>query len=324
MSDGVNTTLPVIAVVGATATGKTALSVALAKHLNSEGVGSEIVSADSRYVYRGLDIGTAKPTEADRQGIPHALIDVADPTEQFTVAQYQAKATHAINTIHATGQIPIVVGGTGFYLRAVLQSPSQVPSVAPSPAIREALAHELETQGLAVLYQRLQQLDPVRASQLYPQDAFRIVRALEIIEATGQPVPQAVEEPPPYPVIWLGLRWRDRDRHRALIAQRIAQQVADGWIDETEALMARYGGEAHALQTTLGYPEWMEHLANNKTNPQPVMDTIALKTSQYAGRQRTWFNKNTAIHWLDVDDTPFTAQCAWAIRHIDSDTSTLT
>ncbi|MDH4378789.1 MAG: tRNA (adenosine(37)-N6)-dimethylallyltransferase MiaA [Vampirovibrionales bacterium] len=304
--------MPLIAVVGATATGKTALAVALAQQL-----GTEIISADSRYVYRGLDIGTAKPTEVERQGIPHALIDVADPTEQFTVAQYQAQATQSIKAIRARGKSPIVVGGTGFYLRAVLQAPSQVPSVAPQPVIREALGRELEAQGLEALYQRLQQLDPLRASQLYPQDAFRIVRALEIIEATGQPVPQAVEEPPPYPVVWLGLRWRNRDRHRALLSQRIAQQVADGWIEEAEALMARYGADAHALQTTLGYPEWMDYRSSNATNPQPVMDAIALKTSQYAGRQRTWFNKNPAIHWLDIDDVSLADQCAWARQHLE-------
>jgi len=305
------TTVPVIAVVGATATGKTALTVELAKHL-----GTEIISADSRCVYRGLDIGTAKPTLAERQGIPHSLIDVAEPTEQFVVAQYQAQASQTVEKLLASGHSPVVVGGTGFYLRALLQAPNQVPAVAPQPAIREALSRELETQGLEALYSRLQQLDPLRASQLYPQDAFRILRALEIIEATGKPVPQAVEETPPYPVIWLGVRWQDRERHRSIIAQRIAQQVADGWIDETETLVARYGADAHALQATLGYPEWMAYLSGVNAEKQAVIDEIALKTSQYAGRQRTWFNKNTAIHWLDVDAVPLADQCAWALNHI--------
>jgi tRNA dimethylallyltransferase len=168
------------------------------------------------------------------------------------------------------------------------------------------------------LYERLKQLDPLRASQLDPQDAFRILRALEIIEATGQPVPQATEEPPPYTVIWLGVRWHNRERHRDIIAQRIVKQVSDGWIDETEALVRRYGGDAHALQATLGYPEWMAYLSDLSPNKQAVMDFIALKTSQYAGRQRTWFNKNPAIHWLNVDDVPLADQCAWALSHIQT------
>ncbi|MFN8614629.1 MAG: tRNA (adenosine(37)-N6)-dimethylallyltransferase MiaA [Vampirovibrionales bacterium] len=314
--------MPIIALVGPTATGKTALSVALAKQL-----GAVIVSADSRCVYQGLDIGTAKPTLVEREGVVHYGMDVALPTECFTVAQYQALATQTLQALQQANTPVIVVGGTGFYLQAALQCPHQVPAVPPNPAIRARLQAECELQGLPALYARLHQLDPRRASQLYPQDAFRILRALEIIEITGKPVPEAPTQPEqmqhqsPYSVHWLGLCWNNRERHRQVIANRVVQQVKDGWIEEVEHLVATHGSGAHALQVTHGYPEWVTYLQQvavqttaAKEFRQAVMTDITQQVQQYARRQHTWFQRNTAIQWFSVEDTHEQQRLQWALQ----------
>jgi tRNA dimethylallyltransferase len=293
-------TPPVIVLTGPTATGKTALSIQLARHYHCE-----ILSADSRLVYTGLDIGTAKPTLTERDGIPHHLIDVALPTHTFTAAEYAQLATTIIEHAQQQGKPIIITGGTGFYLQQILFK-EQLPSVPPNATYREHLNQRISDEGLDSLYQELVTKDPVRAQQLYPQDASRIIRALEIIEATGQPVPQIRPTTPKYPnTHWFGLRWDNTDNHRDLIAQRVDDMLTDGWLDEVAHLMATYGEDAHALTITHGYPELMA-VINGKTPLEAAKRDISTQVAQYARRQRTWFKRQPQLQWLNVDTSPQT------------------
>lgn len=286
---------PVIVITGPTATGKTSLSIQLAKHYKCD-----ILSADSRLLYTGLDIGTAKPTMSERDGIPHHLIDVALPTHTFTVAEYAQLATPIIEAAQQQGKPIIIAGGTGFYLQQLLFK-EQLPSVPPNEAFREELNQRINNEGLDSLYAELQAKDPVRAKQLYPQDASRIIRALEIIDATGLPVPQIRPTTPKYPnTHWIGLRWEDTSSHRELITQRVDDMLTDGWLDEVNHLMTTYGADAHALTITHGYPELVAVLNGNTPLDEAKAD-ISTQVAQYARRQRTWFKRQPQLHWLNVD-----------------------
>lgn len=289
-------TPPIIVVTGPTATGKTALSVALATHLNCD-----IISADSRLIYQGLDIGTAKPTLDERAGIPHHAIDVATPTTTFTAGDYQTLVQPLLDEAQAKHRSIILAGGTGFYLQSVLTKQT-LPQVPPDPGFRDELSQRIQREGLAPLYQELHTKDPIRAGQLYPQDESRIIRALEIIHATGQPVPQITPQFDRYPnLLWLGLTWANRDRHRQLITDRVDAMLHDGWLDEVDGLVNLFGANAHALQVTHGYPELIDVLHKTRDLADAKTD-IAQQVCQYARRQRTWFKRNPNIHWLAVDD----------------------
>lgn len=297
---------PVIAIVGPTASGKTALSIALAQWLQSAaGLNGlvAIISADSQLLYQGLDIGTAKPTQEERDGIPHYGIDLATPVEMVTVAQYAQAMTAQLNACWQAGIVPIVVGGSGFYVQALLQERT-FPQVPPHPDIRAhwlAAAHD-QPDPAAWLYAQLQERDPLRASQLYPQDTTRVLRALEIIEMTGQPVPQQANTVVNrYPkTLWLGTTWADRDAHRQVIAERVQAMVTAGWQEEVVQLIAQWGPAAHALKVAHGYPEWVA-VAQGTMMPEEAMAIVTLNVQQYARRQRTWFGRNAAIQWLAVD-----------------------
>jgi tRNA dimethylallyltransferase len=284
---------PVIAIVGPTATGKTALSVELAQWLHTD-----IISADSQVIYRELDIGTAKPTLEERQGIPHHMIDVAAPDEVYSAATYQAQAMAHLEAIWATDKIPIVAGGTGFYTRALLQA-DFIPDVPPNPDFRHAMADLAEREGSDALHVRLQALDPERAQALHPNDRVRVIRALEIIEATGQPVPRQSREKA-LPVLWFGLTVADRDWLRRRIDQRIDLMLQQGWLAEVEELVQRYGPQAHALGVAHGYPELVQVVLGQRSLPDAV-EQIRIHIHQYARRQMTWFRRNPDIHWLPCD-----------------------
>jgi tRNA dimethylallyltransferase len=290
-------------VVGPTATGKTALGVAVAQALQAAGLGTvEIISADSRVIYQALNIGTAKPTLEEQGGIPHHLIDVAHPTEAYSAARYQQEATAVLEAIVARGHLPVVVGGTGFYLRALLQE-EFIPSVPPNEGFREALIAWADTQPPGALHQRLAALDPVRAAALHPNDQVRLVRALEIIHHTGAPVPNA-PQPRPHSVCWIGLTYGDRDLLRRKIDQRIEVMLAAGWLEEVADLLERYGPEAEALRVTHGYPELVQ-VVQGQRSLEDAIAQIQINIHQYARRQMTWFRRNPAIHWLTVDTQPW-------------------
>lgn len=284
---------PVIAVAGPTATGKTALGVHLARELDTE-----VLSADSQIIYRKLDIGTAKPTLAEMQGIPHHLIDVAEPDSEFSVARYQAMAAPEMERLWREGKVPVVVGGTGFYMRALLES-EFIPEVPPNPAFRERMHALADAQGSPALHELLAGKDPERAADLHPNDRVRVIRALEIIEATGQPVPRQAQARD-VEITWIGLAYEDRDLLRSRIDDRIDAMIAAGWLDEVAALMAEYGPEAHALQVAHGYPEWVAHLQGDMTY-EAALAQIRINIHQYARRQLTWFRPRVGGDWLAVD-----------------------
>ncbi len=287
----------VIAVLGTTASGKTGVGVFLASAL-----GSCVVSADSQLVYQELDIGTAKPTEDEMQGIPHSMIDVVSPTEAFTVERYQKEAYACLEECWNKETIPVVAGGSGFYFRALLQE-SFVPPVPPNPEIRDTLKSFVDAHGSDALYQRLLKSDPRRAGQLHPNDVVRVIRALEIIEITGKPVPDKREAKDELDVLWLGLSYQDRDKQRQRIDERIDVMMDAGWVEEVRTLKEKYGASAHALQVAHGYPELLNYLEGSMTWDEALAQ-IQINVHQYARRQMTFHRPNKSIDWHWVDETP--------------------
>ncbi len=285
----------IVAVVGPTATGKTSMGVSLAQYLNSE-----VISADSQIIYRELDIGTAKPTEEEMNGVPHHMINLVAPNESYSVARYEKEATRVLERLLAEGKVPVVVGGTGFYIRALLES-HFVPDVPPDPTFRKEMKTLADDKGLAHLHQLLKEKDPERADMLHPNDEFRVVRALEIIHQTGKPVPKASEaKPKPFDVTWMGLTYSERDAHRAQIDRRINEMVEAGWLEEVEHLLKKYGTGAEALKVSHGYPEWIQHLQGYRTYDD-ALEQIQINIHQYSRRQMTWFKRNENIIWQYTD-----------------------
>jgi tRNA dimethylallyltransferase len=280
-----------IVILGATATGKTSLAIALAKHLNSP-----ILSADSRQVYRYFDIGTAKPNLEERQEVPHFLIDIAEPNTILTLADYQDQAQTLISKFHAEGVTPILVGGSGLYIKAITAG-LKIPRVAPQPELRS----QFEELGQTYCYQILQQVDPVGATKIHANDQIRTLRSLEVFYVTGQPLSaQQGEQPPSYPVVQIGLDCEDLDVYRKLVSDRTEQMLENGWLDEIRDLQTRYGADLPLLRT-LGYGEMSDYLAN-KTDLETAKLLTITHTCQFAKRQRTWFrgsgNGDLPIHWL--------------------------
>jgi tRNA dimethylallyltransferase len=280
-----------IVILGATATGKTSLAIALAKHLNSP-----ILSADSRQVYRHFDIGTAKPNLEERQEVPHYLIDIAEPNTTLTLADYQAQAQTLIAKFHAEGVTPILVGGSGLYIKAITAG-LKIPRVPPQPELRS----QLEELGQNYCYQVLQQVDPVGSTKIHANDQIRTLRSLEVFYVTGKPLSeQQGEQPPDYPIVQIGLDCEDLDAYRKLVSDRTEQMLQDGWLDEIRDLQARYGADLPLLKT-LGYGEMSDYLAN-KTDLETAKLLTVTHTCQFAKRQRTWFrgsgNGDLPIHWL--------------------------
>lgn len=280
--------LPLVVVAGPTASGKSGLALEVAERL-----GAVIIAADSRTVYRGFDIGTAKPTRADLGRVEHRLIDVAEPEDTYTVARFKADAEAAIQEIRASGRMPMLVGGTGFYIRGLTGGLS-IPEVPPQPELRarfEALANPLE---------RLHEVDPVTAMRLHPNDRVRIIRALEVQAVLGTPLSEAatmVEVP--YDVLTLAPSL-EREVLYERINQRTHQMLELGLIEEVERLSGRYGAELPLLRT-LGYAETLDLLQGTLTLDEAIQ-AIQQHTRNYAKRQLTWFRREPDVHWLDACD----------------------
>ncbi|MBU6429272.1 MAG: tRNA (adenosine(37)-N6)-dimethylallyltransferase MiaA [Cyanobacteria bacterium REEB65] len=273
----------VVVVAGPTAAGKSNLAMALAERL-----GGTIVAADSRQVYRDFDIGTAKPTAADRRRVPHELVDVADPSETYTVARYREAARAAIANCHAAGRLPILTGGTGFYIRAVLGG-TPVPPVPPDPERRAELAK------LPDLWQRLAAVDPEAAERLHPHDTFRLARAMEVFEATGRPLSSFVADRPPYRVTYL-VAAPPKAELQARIAGRMQAMLDQGWQAEIEGILERYGAELPLLRT-LGYAELVA-ARSGETSLDEAKAGIMQNTWRYARRQLAWFRGEKEAVWL--------------------------
>ena len=287
----------VAALVGATASGKTAVALALAA-----GLGAEIVNADSLQVYRELDIGTAKPTPAERARVPHHLVDVADPPEPFDAARYCREGRAVLADLHQRGVPPLVVGGTGLYLKALLYG--LFGEGQPQKWIRERLGRELHGLGLPVLHQRLTALDPATAARLHPNDTYRILRALEVMEATGRPLSELFAahrfRDCPYRVLKLGLIL-PREELNSRIEARVAAMLAQGFLLEVEGLLARYPPDLKPLNS-LGYRHLIRFLQGGWSWEEAV-ERLKIDTRRYAKRQLTWFRADPGVKWFHPDQT---------------------
>lgn len=287
---------PLLVILGATAVGKTALSLALAARFDGE-----IVSADSRQLYRGMDIGTAKPSAAERAAIPHHLLDVVDPDTPFTLAEYQQAAYAAIDDIHARGRLPILVGGSALYVRAVVEG-LRIPAVAPDPVLRARLEDELAHTGVASLAARLQAVDPRGAAATDLRNPRRVLRALEIALLTGRSkVELEGAEPPPYRSLVIGLARSRADLH-ARIRARVQEMVEAGLVEETARLLAAGYAPSLPAMSSLGYRE-MAALLRGELTLDAAVDRICVETNRFVRHQLTWFRRMGDVHWFDVSDS---------------------
>lgn len=281
---------PVVAIVGPTAAGKSALSLALAREL-----GAEVVNADSMQLYRGLDIGTAKLTPAERADVPHHVLDIWEVTEPASVAEYQRLARAAVADIQSRGRVPLLVGGSGLYVRAVLER-FEFPGT--DPQLRARLEEELAAVGPAVLHERLRAVDPVAAANILPGNGRRIVRALEVIELTGRPFTASLPAPIPYyPSVQIGV-----DLDTALLDERIAKRVdamwAAGLVEETRALVDCGLRSGRTASRALGYQQVLRMLDGELTEEQAHDETVRA-TRRFVRRQRSWFRRDPRVQWLD-------------------------
>lgn len=282
----------VIAVVGATASGKTAYSIELAKK-----IGGEIISADSRLVYKGFDIGTAKPTIEEREGIPHHLIDIVEPEVDYSVGLWAKEAQICIDEILSRGKTPIIAGGTGLYFRILLEN-YDLPKVEPNYDLRR----ELEAFTFEELQRRLALKDSETASKIEKNDKKKIIRALEIVETLNLPMSEArgIKEFSPYEVEWHGRNF-PREELYERINQRVDLMIEAGLIEETKRLLRKYGRIPN-LVDTIGYREIIEYI-DGKLDLQGACDILKQNTRRYAKRQLTWFRKNTLIDWNYYPET---------------------
>ena len=284
------------AIIGPTAVGKTRLSLDLAETLSAE-----IVSVDSRQVYRLLDIGTAKATREERERVPHHLIDVAEPTERFSASRFVELAEAAIREIRARGKNVLLVGGTPFYFRALLSGTltAELPS---DPAVRGRLEEALRSEGKEALHLRLRTIDETTASRIHPNDGVRIVRALEIYELTGQPPSVAFRERRPLgteaDVLYIGLT-RSREDLRERIAQRVHDQMKEGFLEEVASLLNKGIDERYPSMQGLGYRELAASIRGKIPLDQAV-ERIIRATWAFARRQMTWFAKFEPAVWYDM------------------------
>ena len=288
---------------GPTASGKTEVSLLLAEMLNAE-----IIGLDSMSLYRGMDIGTAKPSEEERARVPHHLIDVLDPHEEFTVAEYVKAAKTICHDLVARKKIPLFVGGTGLYLRAILRGVYAAP-----PAdwdYRQRMEQRASVEGASVLHRELSRVDPESAARLHPNDVRRVVRALEVFHLTGQPASAQQQEQPlpqnerPRHVYWLS---PPREWLYDRINRRVQMMIDAGWVEEVSALMQRDKGMSHTAMQALGYQELIAHL-NGECTLEAAIERIQTRTRQFAKRQHTWFRNLEECHAVEISGNESTAQ----------------
>lgn len=288
---------PLVVLLGPTAVGKSRIAVQVAKVF-----GTEVLTADSRQVYRGMDIGTDKPTSEEQQGVPHRLIDVADPDEAFNTGWYRRLALEAIDRAYHERHIPFVVGGTGLYIRTLVRGLCAAPEA--DPALREELQQLRRERGLGVLYAELSRVDPATASRLHPNDESKIIRAVEIYRLTGRPVSALHQEhgfqEVPFTTLLIGLQ-RDRAVLYRNIEQRIDWQLAHGMVEETRALLDRGYGRHLGSMKGLGYRQVGAYLSNEYDYAEMVY-RFKRDTRHFAKRQMTWFRKEPGVVWLSLEE----------------------
>ena len=285
-----------IIILGPTACGKTGLSLEIAKRFQGE-----IISGDSMQVYRGMDIGTAKISPEEMQGIPHHLIDILEPQQAFSVADFRSLAEDAIQKIAQRGRLPMVVGGTGLYIDSLLYPYNFAGDMEASPEIRQRLQEEYRQLGGLALHQRLADLDPASAQRIHPNDEHRLVRALEVLEITGEPLSQRQQDKsctPAYQGILIGLNM-EREQLYARIEQRVEQMLSQGLIDEVRSLLEQGIDPAANSMQGIGYRQTVGYLQGQYSLDEAV-ELIKRDTRRFAKRQITWFKRNKDICWFDV------------------------
>ena len=296
-----------VVLVGPTAAGKSAVAAALAARR-----AVEVVVADSLQVYRGLDVGTAKPTPAERARIPHHLVDILEPTEPFTAADFATRARQAVAGIAARGRLPVVVGGTGLYVRAFLRGPLAGPG--GDPGLRRRLLAEAEASGGAALHARLAAVDPAAAAAIHPHNAVRVLRALELYTLSGTPpsaLRRGMEGAPPAGTVLLGLR-RGRDDLARRIEARTRGMIAGGLVEEVRGLLRRGIPRDAKPLGAIGYRQAVAHL-DGRFSLAEASRQIARDTRLYAKRQMTWFRREPGLAWMDLRPAAEAAEVAEAI-----------
>ena len=295
---------PVLALVGPTAAGKTEAALEVAERLNAE-----VVSADAMLVYRGMDIGTAKPTPEERARVPHHLVDLVDPGEEFSVARFQPLARAAIADVLGRGRVPLLVGGSGLYFQAVVDEFVFPPT---DPAVRARLESEAAETGLAGLYRRLAAADPPAAARIQPGNLRRTVRALEVIELTGRPFSSfraAMDAPVSrYRLTLLGLD-PGPELLRARVAERVAAMARAGLVEEVRRLAGR--PLSRTARQALGYKELLDALEQG-TSVSQALDSVVKRTRAYARRQLAWFHRDPRVRWSTLPPGP--ERTAWALQ----------
>jgi len=287
--------IPIVILVGPTAVGKTAAAVDIAIQ-----VGAEVLSCDSRYFYKWMDIGTAKPSPEEMRDVPHHLIDIASPDEIITLGDFKKRANKLIEEIHARGNIPLVVGGTGQYIRALVEG-WDVPEGVPDPRIREWISLLWETKGSEEAVRWLAKLDPVSHARMDLRNPRRVIRALEVILSSGIPFSQQrTQSKSPYRILQIGLTL-PREALYARIDQRIDQMISRGFVDEVKALMERGFDDKLPSMSAIGYPEIRNYITGMLTLDAAIL-LIKRRTRNFVRKQANWFKLSDAtIHWYSPD-----------------------
>ena len=302
----------IICIAGPTASGKTSLAVALAKELNGE-----VVSCDSMQIYRYMDIGTAKPTEEEKQGIPHHMLDVADPDEDFSVSRYCKMASPIVDDILARGKTAIIAGGTGLYMDALIRGNTFAPC--PSTGMREKLEAQADAEGMQAMLDLLTSIDPQAASRLHLADRKRILRALEVYYETGDTITahnlKTQTLPPRYRAVWFGLEDADRADLYSRIDRRVLDMVDAGLLTEIKELLDRGINEKTTAMQAIGYKEFLDALAG-RCSMDDAIAHVQQSSRHYAKRQLTWFRRNSAMYWLIRQQGEGTNEILAKARHI--------
>ena len=302
---------PIVALVGATGTGKSDLAIAVAQGLNDRGVTAEIINADAMQLYRGMDIGTAKLPEAERGGITHHLLDVWDVTREASVADYQALSRAAMRGVQSRGNVPILVGGSGLYVSSVIYE-FEFPGT--DPAVRAKLEARAESEGVPALLEELAAKDPLAAAAIDPQNTRRVIRALEVIEITGKPFGAGLDaEHRPWQegMLVFGLH-RERDELVPVLDKRVRTMWDRGFVDEVRALIPQGIESGVTASRAIGYQQILEYLAGEISEREAIESTQSL-TRRYARRQVSWFRRDQRTQWLTSGNTAAHGQVMGAI-----------
>ena len=298
-----NADKPLIVILGPTASGKTSFSISVAKFIQSTGRGAEVINADSRQLYKHLDIGTAKVSASETNGVPHHLLDVLDPKEEASSGWYQEEARAVIQDIHERGAVPLLVGGSMLYISSVVDELTMAP--VPDPSLRNRLIDEYEEDNGATLYKRLQSIDPETAEKIHQNNMPRLVRAVEIYELLKEPKSSAVpktelgssENATPYDLLIFGMQWK-REEICDRINERTKLMFKDGWIEEVEDLLKQGYAMNDPGMKSHGYREIITYMEGSLDDLDVLQELIAAKTRQYARRQMTWWKSDERIQWV--------------------------